>query len=78
MSARIERLEAELALATLEEELSAAKGKGKRPKPIPDELNDRVRAARLAFREKYREQVNVNPASIGAGATIPTATASTD
>lgn len=78
MSARIERLKAELALAELEEELARRKGKGKRPKDVDPEFMDTVRAARLAFRTKYREQVNVQPAALGAGAAVATATPSTE
>ncbi len=70
MSDRVERLKAELELALLEEELSAAKGKGKIPKEVPEELSHRVRAARQSFRNKYREQVSVNPASLGAGTSV--------
>ena len=67
MSARIERLEAELALAHLEEELHLSKKGLKKGQRAPKELRESVRAARSEFRNKYREQVNVNPASIGSG-----------
>jgi len=70
LSEREKRLLAELELVRAEAELSAAKGTGKTPKPVDRELKDKVRAMRQAFRAKYREQVNVNPASLGAGATV--------
>ena len=87
MSARIERLEAELELAVLEEKLAAAKPVDKDGNPkldkdgnalrAPAEIRLEVRALRQAFREKYREQVNVNPATLGAEAAVSKATAST-
>ncbi len=87
MSARIERLEAELELAVLEEQLAEAKPVNKDGTPkldkdgnalrAPAEIRLEVRAARQAFREKYREQVNVNPATLGAKTAVSKATAST-
>ena len=66
MSEKTERLEAELVLAKLEDKFTAAKEKGL----APPKLKLEVRAARQKFREKYREQVNVEPATVGMSATV--------
>ena len=71
MSARIERLRAELALAEMEEAFIDAKMTGKVTKTMKDEL----REARRSFRSTYREQVNVNPATTEAGAGVEKAKA---
>ena len=62
LSDRVERLEAELKLAKLEDKLVAAKEEGK----LTDKLKLQVREARREFRLKYREQVAVQPGTVSA------------
>ena len=61
----VERLEAELALAKLEEKWVKAKKDGKE-----EAMRGELRAARQAFRAKYRPVVAVAPAAVGASATV--------
>ena len=63
---QVERLEAELALAKLEERFVDAKASGKATK----ELKDEVREARRVFRSEHRDRVAVNPASVSTGAKV--------
>lgn len=86
-SPRTERLRADLAVAELEDELSAAKPVNKdgspklddngRPLRAPEGIRLQVREAHRAFRNKYRPQVNVNPAPLGAGTKVEKAKAGT-
>lgn len=64
--ASVERLEAELALARLEEEFVDAKADGK----DTPELRASLRAAREEFRGTYRPVVAVQPDSVGAVAAV--------
>jgi hypothetical protein len=61
----VERLEAELALAKLEEKWVKAKAEGK-----ADEMRGELRDARAEFRAKYRPVVAVSPAAVGAKASV--------
>ena len=69
MSERIERLEAELKLAKLEQKLIDAKSTKAGPS---QKLKLEVRNARAAFRTQYREQVTVQPATVSTKAKSPT------
>jgi hypothetical protein len=66
MSEKVERLEAELKLAKLEDKFVKAKEAGK----VTQKMKLDMREARRDFRSKYRPQVNVNPATIGTKATV--------
>ncbi len=67
-----DELRAALALAELEDELTAAKGDG----PVGRELKDRVRAARQEYREQHRTpsagvgDVTAEPDAVAAAATV--------
>lgn len=63
---KVERLEAELALAKLEDTFVAAKEAGK----VTDELRAELREARHDFRANHRPVVAVQPASVSAGADV--------
>ena len=63
---QVERLEAELALAKLEEKFVDAKASGK----VTKELKDEVREARRVFRSEHRDRVAVNPAAVSTGAKV--------
>ena len=61
----VERLEAELALAKLEEKWIQAKADGKE-----ETMRGELRDARAAFRAKYRPVVAVTPAAVGAKTSV--------
>lgn len=67
---KVAALEAELALARLEEKFAAAKASGK----VSDKMKADLRAARQEFREKHRglpvDGVAVQPATIKAKAGV--------
>jgi hypothetical protein len=66
LSAKVDRLEAELALAKLEAKFVEAKTSGK----VTKKMKDDIREARRVFRSQYRPQVNVAPGTVATGATV--------
>ena len=66
LSAKVERLEAELALEKLEAKFVEAKASGK----VTNKMKDEVREARRVFRSEHRDRVTVAPGTVATGTKV--------